>query len=109
MATHPIEFEEPEPAALSDARRKLIEAITEAKRGPVHHSCLYTFGPYVDWVRAISEPHMQGFHLATAAEQLAFALHHSGHRKELRSLALFVVNLATKPDEKEEPKAGDKP
>ncbi len=93
MSTHPIDPPVPDPSA--PARIALIEAITETRSMPVHESAIYTFEPYVQWLRAVSpSPSMRAFHLRCAAERLAYGLYHDGNRKDLKELALFVVNLA---------------
>lgn len=78
------------------AKSKLIEAIQKAKPSPVHESCIYAFGPFVDWIESLGPHHNTvGLHLRQAAERLIHALHHGGHRKDLREVALFSVSLAT--------------
>lgn len=81
------------------ARRKLLERIKDARLGPGMGE-IYTFGPYADWLRAAADSSgVAGLHLRQAAERLTFALHHDGHRAELKALALFALQLAMKDPE----------
>lgn len=96
MSTHSIDLPlSSEAASLTDARVKLVESIMAAKPSPVHEGAIYTFTPYVEWLRAVSEsPAMRAFHVKAAAERLAFALHHDGDRHALKELALYVFSLS---------------